>query len=57
MNISRLSEDTKEYFYSLPLDIQKKFAHSHLHITCPEDIERYYKSAIEKRHNPYHLYP
>ncbi len=45
-NIDRLDREAKEYFYSLPLSVQHMVVNSTKEITCREDIQRYFSSAV-----------
>lgn len=46
MNIHELDKSTQEYFYSLPSLVQEKIANSNVHVTCPEDLQRYFRNEI-----------
>lgn len=53
-DISRLDNSAQEYFFSLPVAIQEQIVQSDLHVTCREDLERYFKNTIgtESNNNP-----
>lgn len=53
-DISRLDNSAQEYFFSLPVAIQEQIVQSDLHVTCREDLERYFKNTIgtEINNNP-----
>lgn len=44
-DINNLDNSAKEYFYSLPVSMQEQIVQSDLHITCQEDLERYFKNT------------
>ncbi len=47
-NIEKLDRDAKEYFYSLPALFQEQIIESGVSLNSKEELEKYYKSAVEK---------
>ena len=45
-NINSLDTTAQEYFYSLPMSVQEQIIQSNIHITCQEDIERYFNNIL-----------
>lgn len=46
-NINNLDKSAQEYFYSLPVSVQEQIIQSNLHLTCQEDIERYFTNLLK----------
>lgn len=50
-DISNLDNSAKEYFYSLPVAVQEQIVQSDIHISCQEDLERYFKNTTSVTSN------
>lgn len=53
-NIDRLDKEAKEYFYSLPLNVQQMVVNSNKEVTCREDIQRYFSNAVVATKNQFY---